>query len=117
LVTLAYSALGRTLFIQAFFSPNKDETYPKHQKTDRANFLNALESHLKSNNLSTQGPFVIGKEITYADMVIYQICHDENLVQDGRKGLKEYPRLTQLVDAVESRLNVKAFLLSERYLG
>ena len=50
-------------------------------------------------------------------MVIYQICHDENLVQDGRKGLKEYPRLTQLVDAVESRPNVKAFLQSERYLG
>lgn len=116
-VTPAYGTLGRTLFIQAFFSPNKDETYPKHQKTDRAKFLNALETHLKSNDLSARGPFVIGEEITYADMVIYQICHDENLTQDGRKGLEEHPRLTQMVDAVESRPNVKAFLQSERYLG
>ena len=116
-IALAHICSGRTLFIQAFFSPNKDETYPKHQNGDRANFLKALETHLKSNELSTRGPFVIGKEITYADMVIYQICHDENLIQDGRKGLKDYPRLAQLVDAVEARPNVKAFLQSDRYLG
>lgn len=108
---------GRTLFIQAFFSPNKSETYPEHQKTTRAHYLSALETHLKSNSLSQQGPYVIGKEITYADMVIYQICHDENLTQDGRKGLKDYPRLTKLVDALEGRENVKKFLESDRYLG
>ena len=50
-------------------------------------------------------------------MVIYQICHDENLTQDGRKGLKEYPRLMKLVDALEGRENVKEFLASDRYLG
>ena len=38
-------------------------------------------------------------------------------MQDGRKGLKEYPRLTQLVDGVENRPNVKAFLQSDHYLG
>lgn len=117
LLTLPFFHSGRTLFIQAFFSPNKSETYPEHQKTTRAHYLSALETHLKSNGLSQQGPYVIGKEITYADMVIYQICHDENLTQDGRKGLKDYPRLTKLVDALEGRENVKNFLESDRYLG
>lgn len=108
---------GRTLFIIAFFSPDKDTKYPEHQKGDRANFLKALNQHLSSNELSQAGPFVIGSKITYADLVIYQICHDEQLSQDGRAGLKEYPRLAKLVDGVESRPNVKKFLESERYLG
>ncbi|MCJ1362009.1 hypothetical protein MMC16_001111 [Acarospora aff. strigata] len=107
----------RTLFIIAFFNPNKDQTYPAHQSGDRNRFLGALETHLKSNELSQKGPFVVGKNITYADLVIYQICHDENLTQDGRAGLKDYPRLKQLIDGVEGRENVAAFLKSERYLG
>lgn len=107
----------RTLFIIAFFSPDKDKLYPEHQKGNRANFLKALNQHLSSHDLSQSGPFVIGNTVTYADLVIYQICHDEQLVQDGRAGLKEYPRLAKLVDAVESRPNVQKFLQSDRYLG
>ena len=108
---------GRTLFVQAFFSPNKDKLYPEHQKGPRANFLKGLNQHLSSHDLSQSGPFVIGKTITYADLVIYQVCHDEQLTQNGRQGLKDYPRLVELVDAVESRPNVKRFLESDRYLG
>ncbi len=94
------------------------ETYPKHCKTTRPRFMQALETHLKTHDLSKSGPYVIGKNITYADMVLYQVLHDENLTQEGRKGIKnDYPRLTQLVDAVESRPNVKAFLESDRYRG
>ncbi|KAI4237445.1 MAG: hypothetical protein L6R40_005937 [Gallowayella cf. fulva] len=107
----------RTLFIAAFFNPNKEQTYPKHQDTDRNHALKALETHLTSHELSKQGPYVIEKTFTYADMVIYQVLHDENLTQEGRKGLQDYPRLKQLVDAVETRPNVKAFLESDRYLG
>ncbi|KAL8685778.1 MAG: hypothetical protein Q9218_007550 [Villophora microphyllina] len=107
----------RTLFVNAFFNPNKAETYSKHQETDRKRFLKALETHLTSHDLSRQGPYVIGKKVTYADLVIYQVMHDENLTQDGRKELQEYPRLKQLVDAIEDRPNVKVFLESERYLG
>ncbi|KAL9576668.1 MAG: hypothetical protein Q9212_006913, partial [Teloschistes hypoglaucus] len=103
----------RTLFVNAFFSPDKDETYPKHQETDRNRFLKALETHLSSHDLSRQGPYVIGEKVTYADLVIYQVMHDENLTQDERKGLQEYPRLKQLVDAFEDRPNVKKFLESE----
>lgn len=58
-----------------------------------------------------------GSSITYADLVLYQVLHDEGLTQDGGKGLGGYPRLRELVDAVEGREGVKAFLGSERYRG
>lgn len=93
------------------------ETYPEHCKTDRPRFLQALETHLKIHDLSSSGPYVTGKNVTYADLVLYQVLHDENLTQDGGKGLKDHPRLAKLVDAVEARPNVKAFLQSDRYLG
>ena len=93
------------------------ETYSEHQRTVRPRFLKALETHLKTNDLSASGPYILGRNITYADIALYQICHDENLTQDGRKGLKDHPRLVELVDAVEARPNVKAFLNSDRYLG
>lgn len=94
-----------------------EETYPEHQKTACPRFLKAMETHLKTHDFSTSGPYITGKNITYADMVLYQILHDENLTQEGGKGLKDYPSLAGLVDAVEARPNVKAFLQSERYLG
>ncbi|KAL9130031.1 MAG: hypothetical protein Q9217_001676 [Psora testacea] len=107
----------RSLFIQALFSDNAEETYPKHQQTDRKHYLQALETHLKTHHLSRSGPYIAGKEITYTDLVLYQLCHDENLTHDERAGLKDYPRLKQHVDSVEARPNVKAFLQSDRYLG
>lgn len=67
--------------------------------------------------MALHGPFAASNTFTYADMALYQVLHDENLTQDGRKGLKEYPRLVKLVDAVEGRPNVKKFLGSERYQG
>lgn len=94
-----------------------EEGYAEHCKGPQQRYLNAFEQHLKSHDLSRAGPFVIGKNITYADFVIYQVCHDEGLTKDGRKGLKDFPRLLQLVDALEARPNIKAFLGSERYLG
>ena len=108
---------GRTQFVNAFFNENKEETYPKHQQTARKGFLEAFQKHLTSHELSKQGPYVIGKTFTYADMVIYQVLHDESLTQDGMKGLQEYPRLRQLAEEVEGRSNIKAFKESDRYLG
>lgn len=108
---------GRTLFIDAFFSPNTKETYPEHCKTTRPKHLQALETHLKTHDLSRSGSYVIGENVTYANLVLYQVLHDENLTQEGRKGMKDYPRLVPVVDVVEGRPNVKTFLESERYLG
>lgn len=108
---------GRTLFITAFFSDNKDKTYPEHCRNVRPNFLKAINTYLESSDLSSKGPFICGEIFTYADMVLYQIYHDENLVQDGRKGLSAYLRLERLVDGVEGRERIRALLESERYLG
>jgi len=108
---------GRSKFVDAFFSDDPEGNYGKHKADVRPRFLKGLDTQLKSHSSSNKGPYVVGKEITYADLVIYQICHDEGLTKDGRKGLEGYDRLKQLVDAVEERPNVKAFLQSERYLG
>ena len=91
--------------------------YPKHQQGDRNRFLKAIDTHLKSSSLSSKGPYVIGDIITYADLVLFQLLHDENLIQGGRKELKGYPRLVQLVDAVQERPNIKKFFNSDAYLG
>lgn len=69
--------IGRTLFIAAFFSNNQKVDYPKHQG-DRNRFMKAIDTHLRGSDLSRRGPFLIGNEITYADMTLYQVLHDEN---------------------------------------
>ena len=109
--------LGRTAFVGAFFADDAKERYPEHCRTLRPRNLQALETHLKAHDLSRSGPYTIGNKVTYADLALYQILHDESLTQDGRKELKDFPRLAKLVDAVEGRPNVKAFLESDRYLG
>jgi len=97
------------------------ETYPEHCGTTRPRSLQALEIYLETHDLSRSGPYISGKQVTYADLVLYKILRGENLrqeaTQEGRKRLEDHPRLAQLVDAVESRPNVKAFLHSDRYLG
>jgi glutathione S-transferase len=103
--------------VTAFLSPNKDTDYPEYCKNKRAGFLAAMQQHLQSSDFAERGPFVIGDRFTYADIVLYQILHDEELTRNGRKGLSEYSRLVKLVDAVEGRERVKAFLESKRYLG
>jgi prostaglandin-H2 D-isomerase / glutathione transferase len=47
----------------------------------------------------------------------FQVLHDEELGKGDMKGLKEYPRLAKLADAVRNRPNVKAFLNSPEYKG
>jgi glutathione S-transferase len=109
--------LGRTLFVNAFFSPKQDDMYPEHCKTDQVRYLEAIELHLKQNPLSQNGPAVLSENITYADLVIYQICHDKSLKKDGRARLLDYPRLKQLVDGVKARPGIKAFFASDRCMG
>ena len=108
---------GRTLFVTAFLSENKDVDFPKHQQTDRPRFCKAVEQHLNAHPAAQTGPFVIGNTFSYADIALYQVLHDEGLTKDGRKGIKDYPRLTKLVNALEDRPNIKAFLQSDRYRG
>lgn len=98
------------------FSEDK-EKYLKHCATDRPRLANAIETHLKRGKYSQGGPFVLGDRITYVDFVVYQILHDEGMTKDERKGMENLPRLRSLVEGVEEREAVRAFLESERYLG
>jgi glutathione S-transferase len=54
-----------------FFSDNQKEDYPKHKAGNRAKYLEAIETYLKGSELSARGSYVIGEEITYADLVLY----------------------------------------------
>ena len=61
--------------MQAFFAPTSDH-FERPQKGDRLTFLKALELKYGQSPVSG-GPFVLGKELSYADIVIYQVRHDE----------------------------------------
>lgn len=82
-----------------------------------------MQTHLVNGNpfsnspAPVEGPFILGSTITYADLVLYQILHDEDLTQGERKGLGEYPALAMLVEAVEARGGVRRYLESKRYRG
>lgn len=121
---------GRILFIDAVFAKeNKDEIMAKHRNTDQAKFLRSTERYLSESDISRRGPFVIGQEITYADILLFQILHDEGLfkitinagsvpdvcVED--EGLKNFPYLAAVIEAVVARPNVASFLKSDAYLG
>ncbi|KAF7522543.1 hypothetical protein G7054_g12109 [Neopestalotiopsis clavispora] len=106
----------RTLFVTAFLSQNKED-YAKHQQGDRKHYLAAVERHLQENASAQTGPYIIGNEFTYGDILLYQVLHDESLVQGGRKELQDYPRINKFVEATEARPNIKAFLQSDRYRG
>ena len=91
----------RTRFVDAFLSGDKANR-EKHKETTRKQFLNGLEKQLSSHKLSLQGPYVICNDITYGDLVMYQICYDEQLLANGCAGLKSSPRLAKMCQAIEA---------------
>ena len=79
--------------------------------------MDALERHLTENKYAQRGPCAAGQKFTYADMVIFQVLHDEELAKGDMGKLNSHPRLAKLADAVRNRPNVKAFLNSPDYKG
>ncbi|CAE6529975.1 unnamed protein product [Rhizoctonia solani] len=96
----------RTKFIDAAFQSTADgvgaspnpENLKFHKAFTGPKFAAGLNTHLSTNPLSSGGPFVLGKDITYADLVIFQIAHDEDWAN-----LEDNPRLNELVQAVKAR--------------
>lgn len=94
-----------------------------HKETNLPRYLHAMETHLTNGNpfsispTAVEGPFILGTTITYADLVLYQILHDEDLTQGGKKRLEKYQALEMLVEAVEAREGVRRYLESKRYRG
>lgn len=76
-------------------------------------YIKGVEGHLATNPLSLGGPYTLGKTITYADFVLYQIYHDEREI--GGIDLSTAPHLKALVEAMEARPNIAAYFKSDRY--
>ncbi|KAG8739058.1 hypothetical protein FRC10_006215 [Ceratobasidium sp. 414] len=99
----------RSKFVDSAFRASDNGFGPKgdqkeldyHKSFTVPKFASALNAHLSTNPLSAGGPFVLGKEVTYADFVIFQIAHD-----DDWAGLDNNPRLKELVEAVKARPRV-----------
>lgn len=108
----------RSKFVDSAFCTSTDGIGPKGNQAEIENhksftvpkYASALNTHLSTNPLSSNGPFVLGKELTYADLVIFQVVHDE----DGA-GLDGNPRLNELVQAVKARPRIAEYLKSDRY--
>ncbi|KAG8716369.1 hypothetical protein FRC11_001611 [Ceratobasidium sp. 423] len=108
----------RTKFVDSAFQSTEAGIGPKdnqddlkyHKSFTAPKFASALNAHLSTNPLSSGGPFVLGKEITYADFVIFQIAHDDDWV-----GLDGNPRLNELIEAVKARPRLAEYFKSDRY--
>ncbi|KAG9118774.1 hypothetical protein FRC07_006540 [Ceratobasidium sp. 392] len=95
------------------FGPLGDQKEIEYHKSFTVpKYTSALNTHLSTNPLSAGGPFVLGKDITYADFVVFQIAHDDNWA-----GLDNNPRLKELVEAVKARPRVAEYFKSDRYFN
>lgn len=95
--------------MNALFSAKKDTEFPAHVQNDIPRYVGALEKHLARRET---GPFVLGESISYADLLVFQIVHDE-----GFDCIKDAPTLKRLVNAVQARPNVANYFKSNRYHG
>jgi len=111
----------RSKFVDSAFTtdpkglgPNEDKGPFKNHKDYILNkYVQGIEGRLKTGEFGSDGPFVLGKELTYADLVIFQIYHDEREV--GGIDLSNAPHVEKLVKAVSDRPNIKAYFASDRY--
>ncbi|KAK9765489.1 hypothetical protein K7432_006142 [Basidiobolus ranarum] len=67
----------------------------QHVENELPGYLDIVEKLLGKH----EGPFALNDNFTYADIMIYQIVHDEEIL--GK--LERYPHLKQLQEAVEAR--------------
>lgn len=114
----------RTLFVTSAFVNDKDGLYAnadatpfgKHKSFNLPKYVNAIEKHLATFSTTSGGPFILGSEISYADMVIFQIAHDEKEIGDGITALFDTvaPHFKKLYEAVSQTPNIKAYFASDR---
>ncbi|KAI7849567.1 hypothetical protein BDC45DRAFT_593527 [Circinella umbellata] len=54
------------------------------------------------------GPYILGSKISYTDYVVYHSLDDHRPILD----IKDFPKLSKLVEAFEKRPNIKKYLAS-----
>ncbi|ORX89047.1 glutathione S-transferase, partial [Basidiobolus meristosporus CBS 931.73] len=77
----------------AVFLNQKDKA--QYIEKERPNNVQVVETLLGRHG----GPYYLKDNFTYADILVYQILHDEGLLNQ----LQKYPNLSRLKTAVESR--------------
>lgn len=88
-----------------------------HKSFNLPKYVKAIEAHLTKSPYLAKGPFILGSDISYADIVLFQICHDEREVGDGITVLLDTiaPNLKALLAGVCARPNIAAYFASDRY--
>ncbi|KAI7847315.1 glutathione S-transferase [Circinella umbellata] len=89
--------------IRLFFQPDQRDF---HNKVFKPNHLGRMESMY---GYYADGPYALGKQITYADFMVYSVLRQNNLVKDL---IEENPNLFKYVQAFEDRKNLKEYIAS-----
>ncbi|KAM0754679.1 glutathione S-transferase [Meredithblackwellia eburnea MCA 4105] len=114
----------RTKFVDSAFvtdanglNANDDANpFKRHKSYTLQRFVKAIDRTLAGSEYASAGPFVLGDRLTYADLVVFQIYHDEREIGGGLDQLDaEAPRVKKLVDAVANRPRIKEYFASDRY--
>jgi glutathione S-transferase len=93
---------------EALFGSNAEEALKTYKETTIPEFMNTFEDILSD----TEGPYLLGQEISYADFALYHLLEDDGSAIDA----STHPRLTAFVQAIENRPNIKAYLATDRNL-
>lgn len=60
----------------------------------------------------TEGPYILGQEISYADLALYHVLeeHNEEMVFESDK----YPHIVVLIEAIQNKPNIKKYFATGR---
>ncbi|KAM0789245.1 hypothetical protein ACM66B_000088 [Microbotryomycetes sp. NB124-2] len=115
----------RTKFVDSHFAatPNglqpvesNDKALTNYKEYLMPRAVRGLEKLLSTSVYSNNGPYVLGGDISYADLDLWQMWHDSREVGPVKELVaNECPTLQKLLDAVESRPQLKAYWSSDRY--
>jgi glutathione S-transferase len=80
-------------------------------------YLRYFDTVIRSNR--TRGPWMVGNRISYVDLSMAQVIAGLRFAFPNAcaRGLRAYPRLRALHDAVFARLRIKAYMASERRIA
>ncbi|KAJ3126634.1 hypothetical protein HK098_007311 [Nowakowskiella sp. JEL0407] len=83
-----------------------DEKEKEKHAASKTKFYSAFEQIAAKNG----GPYMIGSELTYADVAIYQALHDDDSLDDRSELAAKYPKLAAFVEAFEKRPEIAEYL-------
>jgi glutathione S-transferase len=92
----------------AMFENGKEDAIKTYKETTCADAINTFEAILSD----TEGPYLLGKEVSYADFALYHLLEDDGSVIEA----SAHPHLAAFVQAIENRPNIKAYLATDRNL-